>query len=164
MLTLHYAPVQSAESGACSFWGQYLSLNLRDKKRSTPLVAENVCSRWPYIMNLYLRSPLVKRLIAILFIGAFAFAFGHAVEHVEHDIHCLVCHWVFSFSGLISAVLTSGALYACYFFALPHPTFLSHQFFLSPQIRSPPVVFWILNISILKFALFSVFLCLFVRA
>ena len=87
-----------------------------------------------------LKHPLVKTLIAILFIGAFALAFGHAFDHVEHDIHCLVCHWVYSFSGLISAILISGALYACYFFALPYFTFLFHQFFLSPQGRSPPVV------------------------
>ena len=95
-------------------------------------------------MNFYTRHPLVKTLIAILLVVAFVFALGHAVEHAEHgehDTHCLVCYWVYSFSGLISDVLTSGALYACYFFALPHPTFLSHQFFLSPQSRSPPVVF-----------------------
>ena len=99
-------------------------------------------------MNLYTRHPLVKTLIVILLVGAFALAFGHAVDHVEHDTHCvehdthcLVCHWVYSFSGLISAVLISGVLYACYFFSLPDATFLSHQFFLSPQSRAPPVVF-----------------------
>ena len=98
-------------------------------------------------MNLYTRPPLVKTLIVILLVGAFALAFGHAVEHGEHgehgehDTHCFVCYWIYSFSGLISAVLTSGVLYVCYFFALPHPTFLSHQFSLSPQSRSPPVVF-----------------------
>ena len=91
-------------------------------------------------MNLHTTHPLVKALIAILLVGAFVFAFGHAVEHVEHDIHCLVCHWVYSFSGLISAIAAFGVLYACCFSILRNPTFLSHQFFLSPQGRSPPVV------------------------
>lgn len=91
-------------------------------------------------MNLHTKHPLIKTLIAVLLVGAFVFAFGHAVEHVEHDIHCLVCHWVYSFSGLISAIVVFGALYVCCFFALPTPAFLSHQFFLSPQGRSPPVV------------------------
>lgn len=86
------------------------------------------------------REKLDKTLIAILFIGAFVFAFGHAVEHVEHDIHCLVCHWVYSFCGLISAIVVFGVLYACCFAILPHLIFLSHQFFLAPQGRSPPVV------------------------
>ena len=92
-------------------------------------------------MNLYTRHPLVKTLIAILLVGAFSLAFGHVVEHIEHETHCLVCHWVYSFSGLISAIVILSALYACCFFALPHPTFLSRQFSLSPQSRSPPVVF-----------------------
>ncbi len=90
-------------------------------------------------MNFYTRHPLVKTLIVILLVGAFAFAFGHAVDHVEHDTHCLVCYWIYSFSGLISAVLTSGVLYACYFFASPKATLLSHQFPFSHQSRSPPV-------------------------
>ena len=91
-------------------------------------------------MSLHTKHPFVRALIAVLLVGAFVFAFGHAVEHVEHDIHCLVCHWVYSFLGLISAVVAFGVLYACCFSALPHPAFLSHQFFLSPQGRSPPVV------------------------
>lgn len=87
-----------------------------------------------------LKHPLIKTLIAILFLGAFALAFGHAFDHVEHDIHCLVCHWVYSFGGLISVIVAFGALYVCWFSFLPNATFLSHQFFLSPQGRSPPVV------------------------
>jgi len=92
-------------------------------------------------MNLHTKYPLVKTLIAVLFLGAFALAFGHAFDHVEHDIHCLVCHWVYSFSGLISAIIAFGALYVYWFYFFSNPTFLSHQFFLAPQGRSPPVVF-----------------------
>ena len=92
-------------------------------------------------MNLYLRHPLVKRLIALLFIGAFALAFGHAVDHVDHDIHCLVCYWVYSFCGLISAIVIFRALYVYWFYFLSNATLLSYQFFLLPQGRSPPVVF-----------------------
>ncbi len=91
-------------------------------------------------MNLHTKHPLVKALIAVLLVGAFAFGFGHVVDHVEHDIHCLVCHWVYGFLGLISAIVVFGALYACCFFASPNALFLSHQFFLSPQGRSPPAV------------------------
>lgn len=91
-------------------------------------------------MNLYTKHPLIKTLIAILLVGAFAFVFGHAVDHVEHEIHCVICHWVYSFGGLISAIIALGVLYACCFSALPNATFLSHQLFLSPQGRSPPVV------------------------
>ncbi len=87
-----------------------------------------------------LNQPLIKTLIAILFIGAFALAFGHAFDHVEHDIHCLVCHWVYGFGGLISAIVALGALYVYWFSFFSHSTLLSHQFFLSPQGRSPPVV------------------------
>ena len=87
-----------------------------------------------------LKYPLVKTLIAILFIGAFALAFGHAFDHVEHDIHCLVCHWVYSFGGLISAIVVFSVLYVYWFYFLPNTTLLSHQFFLAPQGRSPPVV------------------------
>ena len=87
-----------------------------------------------------LKHPFIKTLIAILFIGAFALAFGHAFDHVEHDIHCLVCHWVYSFLGLISAIAAFGALYVYWFYFSSHPTFLSHQFFLLPQGRSPPAV------------------------
>ncbi len=87
-----------------------------------------------------LKHPLIKTLIAILFIGAFALAFGHAFDHVDHDIHCLVCHWVYGFLGLISAIVVFGVLYACCFFVSPNVILVSHQFFLSPQGRSPPVV------------------------
>ncbi len=91
-------------------------------------------------MNLHTKPPFVKALIAVLLVGAFVFAFGHAVEHVEHDIHCLVCHWVYGFGGLISAIVVFGALYAYRFSFLPNFILVSHQFFLSPQGRSPPVV------------------------
>ncbi len=87
-----------------------------------------------------LKHPLVKTLIAILFLGAFALAFGHAFDHVEHDIHCLVCHWVYGFSGLISAIVAFSVLYVYWFYFLLNATLLPHQFFLSPQGRSPPVV------------------------
>ena len=91
-------------------------------------------------MNLHTTHPLVRALIALLLVGAFVFAFGHAVEQVDHDIHCVVCDWICSFSGLVSAVFASGVLYACCFFTLSNPAFLSRQFFLSPQGSSPPVV------------------------
>lgn len=91
-------------------------------------------------MNFHTKHPLVKALIAVLIVGAFAFAVGHALDHGMHEIHCAICHWVYGGFCLISAAVALGALYAHCFVYWSNPTFFPHQFFLAPKGRSPPAV------------------------
>lgn len=93
-------------------------------------------------MNFHAKHPLVKALIAVLIVGAFAFAIGHAVDHETHENHCAcaICHWVYGGVYIVSAAAALGALYARRFLFWSNPTFFFHLFFLAPRGRSPPAI------------------------
>ena len=77
-------------------------------------------------MNFHTKHPLVKALIAVLLVGAFACAVGHMLDHGMHEDHCAICHWVYGGTYLVSAAVALGALYVhCFLFwsintAIPH--------------------------------------------
>ena len=98
-----------------------------------PILESSIASK----MN---RHPLTKTLTALLLLGAFAFAYGHTLDHVEHSIDCLVCDWIYGVYGLLGALAALGILSARSLSSRSNRAVLSHPFFLSPQGRSPPAV------------------------
>ena len=91
-------------------------------------------------MNFHAKHPLVKALITVLLIGAFAFVVGHAVDHGTHEDHCAICLWVYGGVYIVCVATAIGVLCARPFLFLSNPTFFSHLFFLAPKGRSPPAV------------------------
>ena len=91
-------------------------------------------------MNIHTKHPLLKILTAIFLIGALAFAVGHTVAHVEHDIHCVVCAWVYGLAGLMSLSVIPRLRYDTRYYYLSIYTFSFSTCFLLPLGRSPPVV------------------------
>ena len=87
------------------------------------------------------RHPLTKTLTVLLLVGAFAFAYGHTLDHVAHGTDCLVCDWIHGVFGLLGVVAASAVLSVRSFSSRSNRALLSHPFFLSPQGRSPPAVF-----------------------
>ena len=91
-------------------------------------------------MTFHTRYPLIKSLTAIVLVGVFVFALVHALDHVEHEAHCIVCNWVYGFCGLVSAILVSRVLYTRSFFSLTERISLYFRYFTSPSGRSPPAI------------------------